>query len=83
MAFSSGSMALCTLSMLLDANSHVVMINDVYGGTRRYLISVASKTQALQVSDVEMASKDLMELKNCLRADTKVNIHFHLILFSC
>jgi len=68
--------------MLLDAHSHIVMINDVYGGTRRYFENIATRTQGLQLTDVDLS--DLTRLEKSLRSDTKVAIVIiNDLLFTC
>jgi cystathionine gamma-lyase len=69
-AFSSGMAAITTMLDLLDAGSHVVAMDDVYGGTNRLLNRVRARTQGLRVAHVDMT--DLDTLRGALRADTKL-----------
>lgn len=49
-AFSSGSAGTATMVQAVGPNTHILSVNDVYGGTFRYLKRVASEMQALEVS---------------------------------
>jgi O-acetylhomoserine/O-acetylserine sulfhydrylase-like pyridoxal-dependent enzyme len=44
-AFASGSAATATLVQAAGPNAHILSVNDVYGGTFRYLKRVASEIQ--------------------------------------
>ncbi|KAF8881772.1 Cys/Met metabolism PLP-dependent enzyme-domain-containing protein [Infundibulicybe gibba] len=59
-AFSSGSATTATVLQSLGPNSHIVSVNDVYGGTFRYMTRVASENQGLETTflDLENASDD-------------------------
>lgn len=70
--FSSGSAATATLVQALGANAHVLSVNDVYGGTFRYLKRVASETQALEVSFVDLESADDDAILAAFQPNTKV-----------
>lgn len=41
LAFASGSVATASIMAMLSAGSHVVSVNDVYGGTSRYFRKVS------------------------------------------
>ncbi|KAJ3411743.1 hypothetical protein HDV05_001754 [Chytridiales sp. JEL 0842] len=53
LAFSSGSVTTATVVNLLKNGSHIVSVNDVYGGTFRYFTKVASNN-GIEVSFVDM-----------------------------
>lgn len=56
----------------LGPNSHIVSVNDVYGGTFRYIRRVASENQGLEATflDLELASDE--EILSSIRENTKV-----------
>lgn len=47
LAFASGSSAIATVLHLLESGSHVITVDDVYGGTQRYFNRIASVTNNL------------------------------------
>lgn len=85
MAFSSGSAATATLVQSVGPNAHVVSVNDVYGGTFRYLKRVASETQGLEVSFVDLESGDDDAILAAFQSNTKVrhSLAFYLTGYSC
>ncbi|KAH7906302.1 hypothetical protein BJ138DRAFT_1222882 [Hygrophoropsis aurantiaca] len=58
LAFSSGSAITATVLQSLGPNAHVVSVNDIYGGTFRYLVRVASETQGLETSYLDLEKVD-------------------------
>ncbi len=60
-AFASGLAAISTVLELLDKDSHLVAVDDVYGGTYRLLENVRRRSAGLQVSWVK--PDDWRELK--------------------
>ncbi|KAI3602202.1 cystathionine gamma-lyase [Moniliophthora roreri] len=61
-AFSSGSSTTATIIQSLGPSAHVISVNDVYGGTFRYITRVASTTQGvtatfLDLEDISPGSK--------------------------
>ncbi len=69
-AFSSGMAASATILELLDAGSHVVALDDLYGGTRRLFERVRRASAGLDFSYSTLASRD--ELLKALRPETKM-----------
>ena len=58
LAFASGSaVTQAVISSLVKAGGHIISVNDVYGGTYRYLTKVAP-TAGIQTTFVEMAMSD-------------------------
>src|ERR1700691_6044460 len=53
LAFSSGSATIATVLQSLGTGAHVLSVNDVYGGTRRYMTQVAG-AQGLEVSFLDL-----------------------------
>ena len=72
-AFSSGSAVTASLLGTLEAGSHVVSVNDVYGGTYRYFTKVAVN-HGVQVDFVDLA--DPQNLKSALKPNTRVSESF-------
>ncbi|MFG0258360.1 MAG: trans-sulfuration enzyme family protein [Phycisphaerales bacterium JB043] len=69
-AFASGMASITTTLDLIDAGSHVVAMDDVYGGTNRLLNRIRVRSQGLDVSHVDMT--DLDALASALRPDTRL-----------
>ncbi|NHB95088.1 trans-sulfuration enzyme family protein [Photorhabdus stackebrandtii] len=69
-AFSSGLAASSTVLELLDKDSHLVAIDDLYGGTYRLLEKVRSRSAGLRVTYVE--AHDIAGLEAAIRPDTKM-----------
>lgn len=69
-AFASGLAAIATVLELLDKESHLVAIDDVYGGTYRLLENVRRRSAGLQVSWVKPG--DLAGLEAAIRPQTRM-----------
>ncbi len=69
-AFASGLAAISTVLELLGKDSHIVAIDDVYGGTYRLIENVRKRSTGLQVSWVKPG--DLAALEAAIRPDTKM-----------
>ncbi|RKQ39543.1 PLP-dependent aspartate aminotransferase family protein [Enterobacter sp. R1(2018)] len=69
-AFASGLAAISTVLELLDSGSHIVAIDDVYGGTYRLIENVRRRTAGLQVSWVK--PDDLAGLEAAIRPQTRM-----------
>jgi cystathionine gamma-lyase len=54
-AFASGMAAIATLLELLDAGSHVVAMDDLYGGTGRLFNRVRARTAGLRFSYADLS----------------------------
>jgi len=68
-AFSSGSSTTAAIINLLKAGDHVISIDDVYGGTNRFLNRVAS-TQGIESSFVDLSDPNI--LKDAIKENTKL-----------
>lgn len=53
LAFASGSAAIATILHLLPAGSHVISVDDVYGGTQRYFKRIATDANNLEFSFID------------------------------
>jgi cystathionine gamma-lyase len=69
-AFASGMAASATLLELLDAGSHIVAMNDLYGGSYRLFENVRKRSAGLEVAFVDLS--DTAALEAALRPDTRL-----------
>ncbi|ASK61556.1 cystathionine gamma-synthase [Virgibacillus phasianinus] len=69
LAFSSGMAAISSAFMLLSAGDHVLISEDVYGGTYRFVTEILTKFK-FDYTFVNMT--DLHETAKAIRANTKV-----------
>jgi len=69
-AFASGLAAIATVLDLLPAGSHIVAIDDLYGGTVRLFDRVRKPSANLEVSYVDSA--DLAALEAAIRPNTRL-----------
>ena len=69
-AFASGMAAIATLLEVLDAGSHVVAMDDLYGGTGRLFNRVRARTAGLQFSYADLS--DPGSLDAVMRDDTRM-----------
>lgn len=69
-AFASGLAAISTVLELLDSGSHIVAIDDVYGGTYRLIENVRRRSARLEVSWVK--PDDLAGLEAAIRPQTRM-----------
>ena len=69
-AFASGMAATATILELVDSGSHVVAMDDIYGGTTRLFQRVRRRSAALDFSFVDLS--DSAALENALRDDTRL-----------
>ncbi|KAJ9069200.1 cystathionine gamma-lyase cys3 [Entomophthora muscae] len=69
LAFSSGSATTASIVNTLPSGSHIVSVNDVYGGTYRYFTKVAT-TKGITVDFVDL--KDPKNLESVIKPNTKL-----------
>ncbi len=69
-AFASGLAASSTILELLDTGSHVICMDDVYGGTFRLFERVRRRTAALDFSFVDLT--DAAALEAAIRPETRM-----------
>ena len=69
-AFGSGMAATATILELVDSGSHVVAMDDIYGGTTRLFERVRRRSAGLDFSFVDMS--DPSRLQGALRDDTRL-----------
>ncbi len=60
-AFASGLAATATILDLLDSGSHIVAMNDLYGGSYRLFENVRKRSAGLQVSFVDLTDMGALE----------------------
>jgi cystathionine gamma-lyase len=69
-AFASGMAAVATALELVDAGSHVVAMDDLYGGTNRLFNRVRARSQGLKFTFADLSNEHA--LRAALRPDTKL-----------
>ena len=69
-AFASGMAATATLLELLESGSHVICMDDVYGGTYRLFENVRRHSSGLDFSFVDMSNVSLLEA--AIRPETRM-----------
>jgi cystathionine gamma-lyase len=69
-AFGSGLAATATILELLDAGSHVIAVDDLYGGSYRLFENVRRRTAGLEVSFVDFS--DLAAVEAAIRPQTRM-----------
>ena len=69
-AFASGMAAIGTVLELLDSGSHVVAMDDLYGGSYRILERVRKRSAGLQASFVDLSRTE--NLEKALQANTRM-----------
>jgi cystathionine beta-lyase/cystathionine gamma-synthase len=69
-AFASGLAASSTILELNDAGSHIVAMDDLYGGTRRLFSRVRARSAGLDVSYIDLT--DAARLEAALRPETRM-----------
>ena len=69
-AFASGMAATGTILELIDSGSHVVAMDDLYGGTRRLFHNVRERSAGLEFSFVDLTDPDAA--KNAIQDNTRM-----------
>ncbi len=69
-AFASGMAATATILDLLDSGSHVIAMDDMYGGTYRLFERVRKRSAGLKFSFVDL--RDRKTLENAIRTETRL-----------
>lgn len=72
LAFASGSATTATILQSLGPNSHIISVNDVYGGTFRYMSKVAHENQGLETTFVDLENANDETILAAFRPNTKV-----------
>ncbi|TFY57385.1 hypothetical protein EVJ58_g7048 [Rhodofomes roseus] len=72
LAFASGSSTTATVLQSLGPDAHIISVNDVYGGTFRYMSRVAAENQGLQTTFVDLESADDETILATFRSNTKL-----------
>ncbi|KAI0732636.1 Cys/Met metabolism PLP-dependent enzyme-domain-containing protein [Fomitopsis betulina] len=72
LAFASGSSTTATIIQSLGPDAHIVSVNDVYGGTFRYMARVAAENQGLQTTFVDLENADDEAILAAFRPNTKL-----------
>ncbi len=69
-AFASGLASISTCLELMDAGSHMVAMDDLYGGTNRLFSRVRARTQALKITYADLT--DESKLRAAMTPQTKM-----------
>lgn len=69
-AFSSGMAAIGTVLELLDSGSHIIAMDDLYGGTTRLFQRVRSRSAGLEFSQIDMTDED--KIRAAIRDNTRM-----------
>jgi cystathionine gamma-lyase len=69
-AFASGMAATGTILELVDSGSHIIAMDDLYGGTRRLFSGVRERSAGLEFSFVDLSDPDAAEA--AFRPDTRM-----------
>ena len=69
-AFASGMAATATILELIDSGSHVIAMDDLYGGTRRLFHGVRERSANLEFSFVDMT--DLSAIEDAISDKTRM-----------
>jgi cystathionine beta-lyase/cystathionine gamma-synthase len=69
-ACSSGMAAHCTVMGLLKRGDHILCVDDVYGGTQRYLLKILKPNSEIDVTMIDF--NNIAEFKKAIRPETKV-----------
>jgi cystathionine beta-lyase/cystathionine gamma-synthase len=69
-AFASGMAAVNTVIDLLDAGSHVIALDDLYGGTYRLFDKIKTRTNQLDFSFIDMA--DMSAIEAAIKPNTRM-----------
>ncbi|KAJ3769073.1 Cys/Met metabolism PLP-dependent enzyme-domain-containing protein [Lentinula raphanica] len=77
LAFASGSATTATMIQSLGPGAHIISVNDVYGGTFRYMARVAADTQNvettfLNLEDLTEGSEGHQAFIKAIRSNTKL-----------
>ena len=72
LAFASGSATTATVVSAIGAGAHILSVNDVYGGTYRYIRHVAGENQGVTSSYVNLQDEDDNAILSAFRPNTKL-----------
>jgi len=69
-AFASGLAAISTMLECLDHGSHVIAVDDLYGGTRRLFHHVRERSMGLEVTQLDLSDANAIE--NAIKPNTRL-----------
>ncbi|KAH9478060.1 Cystathionine gamma-lyase [Psilocybe cubensis] len=72
LAFASGSATTATVLQSLGPNAHIISVNDVYGGTFRYMRRVASENQGLETTFLDLENASDEQILGAIKENTKL-----------
>lgn len=79
-AFASGSSTTATVLQSLGPDSHIISVNDVYGGTFRYMTKVAKINQGLDTTFLDLENADDETILAAIRPNTKVCLQYFVAM---
>lgn len=62
--------ATVSIMQLLNSGDHVLCIDDVYGGTQRYLRKILSERQGMEVTLIDFDNEN--EVRKAIKSNTKI-----------
>lgn len=71
-AFASGSAATSAVVHLLPAQSHILCVDDVYGGTQRYFRRIVQPSMGMELDFVDFNEHDATTIQSLFRSQTKL-----------
>lgn len=69
-ACSSGMAAHVTIMNMLKSGDHILCVDDVYGGTQRYLRKILTPNAGVELTLADFS--DIKAFKKCIRKETKI-----------
>lgn len=69
-AMNSGMSCTLTIMQLLKSGDHVLCIDDVYGGTQRYLRKILSERQGIELSMMDFS--DPKAVRSAIKKNTRI-----------
>ena len=69
-AFASGLAAISTTLECLDHGSHIIAVDDLYGGSRRLLERVRKRSMGIEVTQLDLSDADAVE--TAIRPNTRL-----------
>jgi cystathionine gamma-lyase len=72
LGFASGSSTTATILQSLGPDAHIISVNDVYGGTFRYMTKVAQENQRLETTFLDLENLDDNAITSAIKPNTKL-----------
>ncbi|KAG6835835.1 hypothetical protein H0H93_014080 [Arthromyces matolae] len=72
LTFASGCATTATILQSLGPNAHILSVNDVYGGTFRYMTRVGTENQGLETTFMDLEEADDETILSAIKPNTKL-----------